>query len=140
MSAAGNTVLVDQKAVPSYDYNQSFFAPRPTDSRYEKVISKWLSPSNEIQRKTSVHFSIPPERSGGVIDWSNMAIAVKGRLVRMNGDEVKPKDNVSLCNNIMHSIFSEVEIKVGGKNISKATSHYGKSNIAVHIFSFFWFT
>ena len=115
--------------VPSTDYSlvESRYVPinpfktgiHPIDFQIDRVESRFV-PINPFT--TSIHpidFQIDPQDD--FIDMSNSYLEAELQLKLDNGSNVVDATQVTVCNNFIHSLFKQINVRLNGTLISPQT-------------------
>lgn len=117
------SLLIDDSAWSAQNYTDSFFLKKPTDLRYLKTEYYTYYAQTE---STDQPFSITlPKRSGPeVYHLNKLLMEVQLKLVDSDGNIPANGSNVAPVNNILHSIFMQVKLKLNQYELNKQANHY----------------
>ena len=95
------------------------FAQSDTESRrYEDVY-----PITKLEDNGPIEFVID-NASDRVLDLSNLFLKVKCKIIKAGGQNLAETDKANVINYPVSSLFSQVDILLGGKVISSSTNTY----------------
>ena len=105
------------------NYADSFFRELPTDSRYIQVSYQKYPPNSSLD-STTLDFTLNRFTAANVYQIQNTCLEIQ--IVILKSDNTLPtKDkNVSPVNNILHSFFESVRMKINDEEITKSKSNY----------------
>lgn len=108
----------------SHPEELDLFSTPPTQGAYENI--QWVDyrPVSQLKEDAPVEFVIPSCGSQ-YLNLKQTYLKVKARLLKMDGTELDMEDTVGPVNNIMHSLWSQVEVLAQQKMVSPATNNYG---------------
>src|SRR5574343_1549268 len=115
--------LTEPLTSTSQSYAASFFSSLPRDSRFLKCTFQKFSPTSSIEGKT-ITFSCQRYESPSVYNFNEACIEVTCSIVKANGEVPDTSAEVSVVNNILHSLFKSVRIKINDFEISKQPGLY----------------
>ncbi len=99
------------------------FKPRLIDSSSEKTFKREFTPLSALQHGSPIEF-IVPGTDLQYLDLSSSDLLITAKIQTPananpgNGIEVGP------INLTLHSLFSNVEVELGGKSVSDSNGHY----------------
>ena len=94
-------------------------------SGVERSLFVEYRPTSQISTEDApVHFSLGGD-SSHYIDLKRTRLYVKLKLVHEDGTNVEKSEVVAPINLILHSLWSQVEVKVSGKTVSLSNNCYG---------------
>ena len=101
---------------PSQNYASSFFATLPRDSRFLNCSFQKIVPSSNIDGKT-ITFTCQRFEAPNCYNFSECCIEVSVVILKGDGISLPSKTAVlGTCNNLLHSLFKNVRIKVRSDN------------------------
>ena len=100
------------------DYDQKKFIQNEIDYAYNIEIS----PKNVIQFNNPIHFQI--DASSDFTDLNATQLYVQLRLSTSAGAELTANDTMGVCNNLLHSLFSQVSVSLKETLVSYSSPHY----------------
>lgn len=121
--------------VPAQDFARSFFRSPPTDARYIQCTYQKYTPSSSIDSDTIV-FQLDKFESASIYEIQNACIKVRCKITKANGELPSVGAKVWPVNNILHSLFSIVRVKVNEQVVVKQPDHYPYKAILAQIFSY----
>ena len=62
--------------------------------------------------------------TSGDIDFANSYLHVKAKIVRANEANLEAGDTVGPVNNLLHSLFSQVDVSLNGTLITNSSNTY----------------
>ena len=115
---------------PSQNYAASFFATLPRDSRFLNCNFQKIVPTSNLDGRT-LTFTCQRFEAPNCYNFSECCIEATVVIVKSDGSLPGIKSTVSTCNNLLHSIFKNVRIKLNDYEITKHSTLYPyKSYIA----------
>ena len=75
------------------------------------------------ENTTTIEFSIPGNGEK-YVDLSNCFLYVKAKIVQTDGNDLQNDDETAPVNNLLHSMISQVDIYLDGKQITSSTNTY----------------
>ena len=109
---------------PSQNYAASFFATLPRDSRFLNCNFQKIVPSSNIDGET-ITFTCQRFEAPNCYNFSECCVEATVAIVKSDGISLPEKTAVvGTCNNILHSIFKNLRIKLNDFEITKQSSLY----------------
>jgi hypothetical protein len=99
------------------------FATPPTQSSIERIEFADFRPTSQLTQGSPIDFNIS---SGGFAytDLSRCRLYLRGKITKANGDDLEEADIVTPVNNFLDSLFSQIDVTIGGKLASVSCSTY----------------
>lgn len=99
------------------------FSTPPTQSAYDKV--QWVDyrPMNPIKEDSPLEFLIPASGSQ-YINLKQTYLHIKLKVVKADGTDMDIDDRAAPVNDILHSLWSHVEVLIQQKLINVSTNNY----------------
>ena len=97
------------------------FTPAFVQSDIESGRYEDIYPIIKLEDNGSIEFAIVSDR---FLDLNNPFLKVKCKITKANGQNLAEADKVSVINYPVSSLFSQVDILLGGKVISSSTNNY----------------
>ena len=106
------------------NYADSFFRQLPTDSRFLQVSFQKFPPSTTLDCET-ITFSLNRFEAANVYQIQNTHIEIQ-IVIQQTKDNALPAKTVTVgpINNVVHSFFESVSLKVNDQLITKSASSY----------------
>ena len=106
------------------NYAESFFRELPTDSRFLQVSFQKFSPHSSIDSK-NIQFVLNRFEAANVYQIQNTHLEAQIVIHNKKTKTVPVSSkNVGLANNILHSLFESVSVKVNDLPVTKSASYY----------------
>ena len=104
--------------------NVSLFQPRRVEMATEKVSWTQYRPSNQWTEGSVIEFNIDGS-STSYLDLSQTLLYVKLKIVKTDGTAiVKGTDKVGLTNAPLHTLFSQIDLKIQQHPVSEIGNNY----------------
>ena len=118
VSAMGDQLVIEASAIESVDFHSHFFDKLPTDLRFEKIVMESFKPVGNFNND-SLSFNLPKLQANQMYRLHEALLHVNVRLA--DKDSVTPPhgSQVSVVNNVLYSLFNEVEITLNSRKVSK---------------------
>jgi hypothetical protein len=114
--------LLDKSSCPCGRSEAALFDVPPTQVDLIDSFMQPFNPVNSLSTGGGIEFSIPG--SGELyIDPCMTQLYVKARILK-DGKPITDADAVAPVNNLLHSLFSQVEISLNGTNVNSASNIY----------------
>ena len=84
----------------------------------------------------TIQFEIPNQRLLHYLDPSNIYIEVQVGIEEPNGDPLKKGKKVFPINNLLHSLFSNLTVRLNNQTINESNGNYGYSAYLQHLLTF----
>ena len=106
------------------NYADSFFRQLPTDSRFLQVSFQKFPPNSSLDCET-IQFNLSRFEAANVYQIQNTHIEIQ-IVILQTKDKALPAKTVTVgpINNVVHSFFESVSLKVNDQLITKSASHY----------------
>ena len=106
------------------NYADSFFRQLPTDSRFLQVSYQKFPPSTSIDAE-NISFVLNRFEAANVYQIQNTHLELQLVILKAKDNSLPDTNkNVSLVNNILHSTFKSVTLKINDQPITKSASNY----------------
>ena len=117
-------ILKEADSVPAQDYAESNFEVRDSDNRYKSVEFHSFYPKNSLTNAKKIEFDLP--RFTGPNMYLPADIYLKLALILCKPDDSAPANTkqISPCNNILHSMFSECKVYIEDYLINESNENY----------------
>ena len=118
-------IVVEASNLGSVNFDEGFFDLPPIDSRYLATCFKEFYVTNSLANDAkTIKFMLPEETANNFYMLHNAFLVVRARLAKK--DNSKPDDGkkVAPINNIMYSLFDDVEIRLNGIKVAQDSTHY----------------
>jgi hypothetical protein len=106
--------------IPALD----IFATPPTQSSIERIDFQDFRPTSQLTQDSPIDFNIS---NGGFsyTDLSRCRLYLKGKITKAGGGALAATDIVAPVNNLLDSLFSQIDLTIGGKLASISCNTYG---------------
>ena len=98
------------------------FSVPPTQTSIKHSGFLEFNPISSLNDGTPVEFFI--SGSGDYIDLANTLMQIKVKITRANGNDIDNTDNVGPVNLLLHSMFSEIDVKLNDVMVSSTNNTY----------------
>ena len=106
------------------NYADSFFRELPTDSRFLQVSYQKFPPTSSLDSDT-IEFSLNRFSAANIYQIQNTCVSLQVVILKTKDNSVPDKDkNVTIANNILHTVFETVRLKINDQLITKSASSY----------------
>jgi len=106
------------------NYAESFFRQLPTDSRFLQVSYQKFPPNSSIDSDT-IQFVLNRFEAANVYQIQNTHLEIQIVMQKKkDGSLPDTAKNVAPVNNILHSMFESVTLKINDQPITKSASNY----------------
>jgi len=105
------------------DAANRFINTRNLEAFVEKEYDRDISPIGTIQANTPIEFQIPGT-SNFYVSLANSYFDIQCHVVLPDGGNIPNDATVGPVNLLSHSLFSNIELCLNGKQISEPTNHY----------------
>lgn len=106
------------------NYADSFFRELPTDSRFLQVSYQKFPPTSSLDSDT-IEFSLNCFSAANIYQIQNTCVSLQVVILKTKDNSVPDKDkNVTIANNILHTVFETVRLKINDQLITKSASSY----------------
>ena len=87
--------------------------------------TEWLTfrPINQLTEGAAIEFNIPGT-SSAYIDLTNTLLHVNFNIVKTDGTSLEKTDHVGVTNNILHSMFSQIDLNIQQHPTSEVGNNY----------------
>ena len=103
----------------------SLFARPSVDTGVTAVSYREYRPIGQIGKNSPIAFNLMGTTSE-YIDLKNIALKVKVKILKDDGNATTEEDKVAFVNNAGHSLFRQVDVKIQGKIITSSVgTNYG---------------
>ena len=99
-----------------------YFAPRNVELYIEKTSWIQYRPTNQWTESSVIDFNI--DGSTSYLDISQTLLYVKLKVIKNDGTDIESGQKVGLTNAPLHSIFSQVEVKLNHQSVSEIGNNY----------------
>jgi hypothetical protein len=130
-----NQLVVEAGAIESFDFSSSFFDPLPTDLRLESTKYQSYKPVGDYSN-TFLTFSLPQLKGNELYRLKDALIRLDIKLTDSKGAPPPPLSNVSTCQQILYSMFSEVEVQLNHTKVTKDSGGYSYMAYLQNLFNF----
>ncbi|CAM6054850.1 unnamed protein product [Sphagnum tenellum] len=120
----GDQLVVEASAVEVEDFSSHFFDRLPTDLRCEKIVFESFKPLGNFDND-SLSFTLPKLNGNNMYRLHEALLLVNVRLTDQDGNTPPVGTDVSTLNNVMYSLFKEVEITLN--TYKMRAQRFGKS-------------
>jgi len=103
--------------------NFQYFGPQKMQTYITRSFMREYSPISAIQHKAPIRFTVPGSDSL-YLDLTKSFIYLRAKITLNNGNNIGANDEVGPINLTLHSMFSSIEIQLGGKLISDTNGLY----------------
>ena len=103
----------------------NLFQPNSIQNQVEKWYIQDYTPISAIGDKQPIVFVA---NGAPNLCWAlhKSFISVICKLVKPDDGNIAAKAEVSVCNNVLHSMFQQIDVELGDKQVSDNNSHYGE--------------
>ena len=111
-------------ATSSITYNPSLdvFEQRQIDASVEEISYTETKPQTAIDQQGPHIFEVPASQNP--IDLQNVLLNVECKIVKTDGTNIGAAEQVGPINNTLHTLFSQVEVRLGDTSVSYSHSLY----------------
>lgn len=99
------------------------FTIPPTQTAIEGGSYVEYNPISSISHGSPIEFSVIGSGQD-YIDLSNTQLYIKAQIVKANGDQIGDDSHVAPINLLMHSLFSEIDIKLNDTLVTSSNNTY----------------
>jgi len=99
------------------------FSVPPTQTSIESGTFVEYRPISSLTDGAPIEFDVTSS-GDDYMDLANSFLHVKVKIVRANGNELDAADTVGPVNNLLHSLFSQVDVSLNGTLITNSTNTY----------------
>lgn len=110
-----------QEAQPS---GLDLFTLPPTQTAVENIYFDEVRSTSQLIGNAPIEFTIAAQNSLEYIDLRKTQLWVKARIKHADGSSLKATEYVGPVNNMLHSMFSQVDITLQNKLVTSSTTHY----------------
>lgn len=116
--------LTQANTFAAQSYAESFFRELPTDSRFLQTSFQKFPPNSSIESKV-IEFSLNRFTAANVYQIQNTHLEVQISIVKASDGKVPDTaKEVGPVNNILHSLFESVSLKINDQPITKSAGNY----------------
>lgn len=115
--------LNQPKTYGAQDYAQAFFREIPTDSRFLQNTFQKFPPSTSLATKT-IEFNLSRFEAANVYQIQDTHLQVTIKITKADGNLPDTTKLVAPCNNVLHSLFEAIRVKVNDDLVAKNPSYY----------------
>ena len=115
--------LSEAGTFPAQVYAESFFAKLPTDARFLQCTYQKFMPSSSIDGKT-IEFNLDRYDAANVYLIQDTNIEVTVSITKNDGTLPADGVQVSVANNLLHSMFESVRLTINDMPISVSPNNY----------------
>lgn len=118
------SLIVDEGSVAAVNYAESFFFKKNVDLRFVKSEFMSFSPSGDCSNDLNISFILPRRSGSEIYHLDKLLMEVCVKLV--DSDNKPPENNTDIgpVNNIIHSIFAQVELLLNNIPVNRSSAHY----------------
>jgi hypothetical protein len=126
--------LIQNNTISVQNFAQSFFAKVPTDRRFLQTTLHKIMPSSTLSDSDVIDFYLERFEAGNLYMIQDTYVQFTCAIVQENGQLPATGKNISVINNLGHSMFSSVRIFLNDTNLSTSSLYYPYkgSNIFQH--------
>ena len=99
------------------------FSVPPTQTSIDSGTFVEYRPISSISDGAPIEFDVSSSGED-YIDFSNSYIHIKAKILNLDGTDLVAADTVGPVNNLLHSLFSQVDISLNGTLITNSTNTY----------------
>ena len=99
------------------------FSVPPTQTSNDSGTFVEYRPISSISDGAPIEFDVSSSGED-YIDFSNSYIHIKAKILNLDGTDLVAADTVGPVNNLLHSLFSQVDISLNGTLITNSTNTY----------------
>jgi hypothetical protein len=99
------------------------FSVPPTQTSVECASFVEYRPIASLADGAPIEFELTSS-GDDYIDFANSYLNVKVKITRANGDDLEAADTVGPVNNLLHSLFSQVDVSLNGVLVSNSNNAY----------------
>ena len=99
------------------------FAVPPTQTSIQEASWVEYQPVSSIQNRAPIEFDVTGTGED-YIDCSNILLYVRGKITQANNENLPAESTAAPVNQLLHSMFSQVDISLNGTLISSSTNTY----------------
>jgi hypothetical protein len=103
--------------------NLEYFAPQKIQTYITRSFMREYSPISALQHLVPIRFTVPGSDSL-YLDLSKSYIYVRAKITLNNGNNLAAGEEVGPINLSLHSMFSSIEVQLGGKVITDTNGLY----------------
>src|SRR6266481_4387956 len=100
------------------------FSVPPTNLQVERVWSQEYYPIAPLENSRQLEFNVTSS-SENYIDLNKTMLEIHCKIVSGNGTAMTAADKVTPMPNFLHTMFSQVDVHMNGKLVSKSHNLYG---------------
>lgn len=115
--------LNQPKTYGAQDYAQTFFQELPTDARFLQNTFQKFPPTSSLATKT-IEFKLNRFEAANIYQIQETHIQVCVKITKSDGSLPDTEKFVAPVNNILHSLFEAVRVKVNDDLVGKNVSYY----------------
>ena len=117
-------IVVAPESFSSSSFADSFFFKQAIDLKYVTSQYHTFSPINSLTNATQVDFSLPMFATPSVYDLKNSYLEVGFKIIGEDGELPPVTDLVGPVNNVLHSMFKNVEAYFNDTRITTSSGHH----------------
>jgi hypothetical protein len=99
------------------------FSVPPTQTSIDSGTFVEYRPISTLTDGAPIEFDVTSS-GDDYIDFANSFLHIKAKIERANGTALDPADTVGPVNNLLHSLFSQVDVSLNGTLITNSTNTY----------------
>ena len=99
------------------------FTVPPTQTSIQEASWVEYQPVSSIQNRAPIEFDVTGTGED-YIDCSNILLYVRGKITQANNENLPAESTAAPINQLLHSMFSQVDISLNGTLISSSTNTY----------------
>jgi hypothetical protein len=99
------------------------FSVPPTQTSIESGTYVEYRPISTLTDGAPIEFDVTSS-GDDYLDFASSYLHVKAKIERANGDALVPADTVGPVNNLLHSLFSQVDVSLNGTLITNSSNTY----------------
>ena len=115
--------LTEALTFPATSYSDNFFHPLPSDDRFLQNIFQKFMPSSSID-EPSIDFCLDRYDSASIYLLNQTCLKVQIVILKQDGSLPDKDQLVAPINNVLHSLFENVNLSINDKPITRSSSNY----------------
>ena len=112
----------------------NLFEVPPTNASIVSGYWDEVPPVTTLDDSSPIEFAITG--TGDYIDPSQCALQISVKVQNADGRDLTNRSRVQPCNNMLHTMFSQVEICINNTYITSGNVNYGYKSFLESLFSF----
>lgn len=115
--------MIHSKSKPGISAEVDIFSLPPTNTSIDLSLYQEFKPLNSIQDiRSKYEFRILPSPSH-YLDFEDSFLFLKMKVVQSDGSDYDASAECSVCNNILHSMFNQIEITSNGQPLETVNNY-----------------